>query len=171
MALVTGQRIGEICAMHEDELDDAKAVWIIPASKTKNGCRHSVPLTDLALEIIAEARRGAINGRMFPTFNSVKLGHALQAARPRLPVGDWRAHDLRRTVCTHLAMAGVSSVTIGAVCNHLTATKSGTTLQTYIQYDFAREKREALALWADRLRAIVARDVARVIPMQRSMRS
>ena len=40
LALMTGQRIGEITAMHEDELDVAKAVWIIPASKTKNDTRH-----------------------------------------------------------------------------------------------------------------------------------
>ena len=97
----------------------------------------------------------------------MKLGHALQDARPRLPVKDWTAHDLRRTVCTHLAMMAVSPVTIGAVCNHLTATKSSTTLQTYIQYDFAREKRQALELWADRLQAIVAGGHAQVIPMQR----
>jgi integrase len=59
LALVTGQRIGEICAMHEDELDVAKAVWTIPEHKTKNGRRHTVPLTAMALDIIAEARRGA----------------------------------------------------------------------------------------------------------------
>ena len=120
----------------------------------------------MALEIIAEARAGAINGRLFPTFDSVKLGHALQAARPRLPISDWAAHDLRRTVCTHLAMMAVSPVTIGAVVNHVTSTKAGTTLQTYIQYDFDREKREALELWAERLRGILAGDAARVIPLR-----
>jgi integrase len=170
LALVTGQRIGEICAMTEDELDIAKATWIIPADKTKNGCRHTVPLTAMAIEIIAEARRGAVNGRLFPTFDSVKLGHALQDARPRLPVSDWAAHDLRRTLCTHLAMMAVSPVTIGAVVNHNTATKAGVTLSTYVRYDFAKEKRQALEMWAERLSAIVAGEVATVIPMNATIR-
>jgi integrase len=170
LALVLGQRIGEVCAMHEDELDLAKAVWVIPSSKTKNAHQHTVPLTAMALELIAEARAGAICGRIFPTFTSVKLGHALQAARPRLPISDWSAHDLRRSVCTHLAMAGVSPVTIGAVVNHVTSTKSGTTLQTYIQYDVSREKRLALEMWSERLQAILAGDSAQIIPMNRNAR-
>lgn len=167
LALVTGQRIGEVCGMCEDELDVAKAVWRLPKSRTKNGQPHDVPLSDLALELIAEARGGAIAGRLFPSWDSVKLGHALQDARSRLPVAEFTAHDLRRTLCTHLAMMGVSPVTIGAVANHLTATKSSTTLQTYIAYDWSREKREALELWADRLSAIVAGDAARIIPMRK----
>ena len=32
-------------------------------------------------------------------------------------------------------------------------------------FDLSKEKREALQLWADRLEAIVAGDVAKVIPM------
>jgi integrase len=166
LALVTGQRIGEVCAMAEDELDLVTATWVIPASKTKNGCRHVVPLTEMALEIIAEARRGGINGRLFPTFDSVKLGHHLADKRPRLPVSDWTAHDLRRTVCTHLAMMGVAPVTIGAVCNHLVATKNTVTLSTYVQYDYAREKRDALELWANRLEAIVGGGGAKIVPLR-----
>ena len=63
-------------------------------------------------------------------------------------------------------MMAVSPVTIGAVVNHVTSTKAGTTLQTYIQYDFSREKREALEIWAERLQAIVGGGVAQVIPMK-----
>jgi integrase len=165
LALVTGQRIGEVCAMREDELD--VATWTIPADKTKNGSRHVVPLTPMALDLIAAARRGAINGRLFPTFDSVKLGHALQDARPRLPVKDWTAHDLRRSVATHLAMMAVSPITIGAVLNHSMVTKGGVTMGHYVRYDYAREKSEALELWAERLAAIIRGDtVADVIPMR-----
>ena len=55
LALATGQRIGEVCGMVEDELDLAKAVWTIPAERSKNGEAHTVPLSAMALELIAEA--------------------------------------------------------------------------------------------------------------------
>ena len=73
---------------------------------------------------------------------------------------------MRRTVCTNLAVMGVSPVTIGAVVNHLTSTKATTTLQTYIAYNWTREMREALQLWADRLQAILAGDSAQIIPLR-----
>ena len=65
---------------------------------------------------------------------------------------------------------GVSPLVIGAVVNHRSQTKSGVTLGTYVRYDYAKEKREALELWAERLSAIVAGDVARIIPMNRNAR-
>jgi integrase len=171
LALVTGQRIGEVTGITLDELDLPKALWNLPASRSKNGAAHTIPLSPMALDLIAEARRHAIGDRLFPGLNSMKVGQQLIRHRDRLPVSDWTAHDLRRTVCTQLATMGVSPLVIGAVVNHRTQTRSGVTLATYVRYDYAREKREALDLWADRLRAIVAGDAARVIPIQRSMRS
>ena len=155
LALVTGQRIGEITGMMEDELDLRKGIWTIPASRSKNGIQHVVPLTDMALALIKEARATAVLGRMFPGLNSVKIGQQIIRYRDRLPVSDWAAHDLRRSVCTHLAKMGVPTLHIGAVVNHRQVTKAGVTLDLYVQYDYAKEKREALELWADRLSAIV----------------
>jgi integrase len=166
LALVTGQRIGEITGMMEDELDRRKGVWTIPASRSKNGSQHVVPLTDMALSIIKEARATAVLGRLFPGLNSVKVGQQVIRYRDRLPVSDWAAHDLRRSVCTHLAKMGVPVLHIGAVANHRQVTKAGVTLSHYVQHDYAKEKREALELWADRLSAIVAGTAPKVIPMR-----
>jgi integrase len=163
LALVTGQRIGEVTGITEDELDLKKAVWNLPAARTKNGTAHSVPLSDLALGLIAEARRTAINGRLF-RLDTQRLGNLLNQKRAQLPVRDWSAHDLRRTLCTHLATLGVSPLVIGACVNHRSQTKSGITLGTYVRYDFAKEKEQALALWGDRLQGIIAG--ARVLPMR-----
>ena len=165
LALVTGQRIGEVCGMTEAELDLPKAVWTIPAERSKNGEAHTVPLSDMALELIAEARSTAINGRLINR-SSEAVAQALLYKIGRLPVTGWTAHDLRRTVCTHLAKMGVPPLHIGAVVNHRQVTKSGVTLGVYVQYDYAKEKREALSLWADRLAAIVKGESAKIIPMQ-----
>jgi integrase len=168
LALVTGQRIGEVCRMTEDELDLAKAIWTIPAERSKNGEEHAVPLSDMALERIAEARaRLAINGRLIPRSPGA-IAQALHYMRDRLPIADFTAHDLRRTMCTHLAKMGVNPLVIGACVNHRQVTKRGVTLGVYIQYDFAKEKREALGAWAERLCAIIGGGgAAKVIPMRR----
>jgi hypothetical protein len=40
------------------------------------------------------------------------------------------------------------------------------TLSVYSHYDYAREKREALELWADRLEAVVAGTGANVVRLK-----
>jgi integrase len=166
LALVTGQRIGEVCGMTESELDLPKALWNIPAERSKNGDAHTVPLSDMALEIIEEARSTAIGGRLISR-SSEAVAQALLYKIDRLPVKDWTAHDLRRTVCTHLASMGVPPLHIGAVVNHRQVTRGGVTLGVYVQYDYAKEKREALDLWADRLKGIVSGSASKVVPLRR----
>src|SRR5262249_34216378 len=93
------------------------------------------------------------------------VAQALHYKLDRLPVAAFTAHDLRRTVCTHLAKMGVPPLHIGAVANHRQVTKGGVTLGVYVQYDYAAEKRHALDMWADRIAAIVNGGGAKVIPL------
>ena len=72
-------------------------------------------------------------------------------------IGSWvadrpSAHDLRRTLATRLAGAGIPAEDISACLNH---TRAGVTARHYDLYDRAREKRKALELWD--------RQVARII--------
>ena len=120
----------------------------------------------MALAIINEARSTAVLGRLFPGLNSVKVGQQVIRYRDRLPVSDWAAHDLRRSVCTHLAKMGVPTLHIGAAVNHRQVTKAGVTSTHYVQHDYAREKRDALELWANRLAAIVGGGSAKVLNMR-----
>jgi integrase len=165
LALVTGQRIGEVCAMTKDQLDLTKNTWTIPAEVSKNGHAHTVPLSNMALELIAEAQTTSLNGRLLSRSGDA-IGHTLAYRMDKLPVTDWTAHDLRRTVCTHLAKMGFSPLVIGAVVNHRTQTKGGITLSTYVHYDYSREKRDALDAWAERLAAIVSGTAAKIVPLR-----
>ena len=159
LALVTGQRIGEVCGMTESELDRVEAVWTIPAERSKNGEAHKVPLSSMALDLIAQAK--PIGSRIINK-SANEIAQALHYKRDRLPVAEFTAHDLRRTVCTHLAKLGFSPVVIGSVVNHRQVTRQGVTLGVYVQYDYAKEKREALDLWADRLAAIIDGDAVKI---------
>ena len=40
LALVTGQRIGEVCGMTEEEIDSTKSIWTIPAEVKKRRGAH-----------------------------------------------------------------------------------------------------------------------------------
>ena len=109
-----------------DEIDLTKASWTIPADRSKNGEAHTIPLTDTALQLIAECE--PINGRLIIRLPCCyRPGPSLRAARKRkpLPVEGWTAHDLRRTACTHMAKLGVSPLHIAAVVNHRQVTKRG----------------------------------------------
>jgi integrase len=45
--------------MQWDEIDRDNAVWVVPSTRMKTGETFSVPLSDRALDILAEARRAA----------------------------------------------------------------------------------------------------------------
>ena len=80
-ALATGQRIGEIVGLSQDELDLAKATWTIPAERAKNGYEHAVPLSALALGLIRQTNP-SYNGRLFRISVVPRWADHQPAARP-----------------------------------------------------------------------------------------
>jgi integrase len=54
LRLVTAQRGGEIMSMEWSEINEDW--WTIPEGKSKNGLEHRVPLSPLAMRIIAQMR-------------------------------------------------------------------------------------------------------------------
>ena len=157
--------------MTTDEIDLKKRVWTIPASRSKNKHEHKVPLSDLAVALIKEALADAIDDRVFrlPPHRTNKYVTNYQS---KFSVRNWSAHDLRRTMCTQMVRLGVSPLIVGHVVNHRGTTKAGMTLAVYVQYDFAKEKRQALELWAERLEAIVSDGmISEVIPLHTAERA
>ncbi|MBZ9674077.1 tyrosine-type recombinase/integrase [Mesorhizobium sp. ES1-3] len=178
LCLVTAQRVGEVCGITVDELDLNAALWTIPPIRSKNKHEHAVPLSPMAIEIIrdqlADVKALAERkGRAMPAFvfpgpgaHAPVTGAAIAKAIKReeimkrgkatiLGVEPWTSHDLRRSAATHMEELGISPFIIGHVLNHVSATKASITSRVYARYDYMREKREALALWADRVTEIV----------------
>jgi integrase len=67
--IVTATRTAETLGMQWDEIDRDNAVWVVPGERMKTGEEFSVPLSDRAAEIIAEARSRA---RKEPTAGVVR---------------------------------------------------------------------------------------------------
>jgi integrase len=173
LALVTGQRIGEIVGMRRGELDLDRGLWSLPGSRTKNRSPHHVPLSGLAVETIHEALAATDSEFLFPAqdggpIDAHVVGRAISRARGRFGPAPWSAHDLRRTCLDNMARLGVAPHVIGHVANHRSITRSGVTFAHYVHHSYESEKRIALDLWADRLVAIVGGGGGAIVPMRRA---
>jgi integrase len=170
LALVTAQRIGEVTGIGAAELDlnDTAPIWIIPGERCKNGKPNRVPLSPLALKLIAEAHELASDSPcLFPSLGGGGGSidphaptRALHRARPAIGIDNIRVHDLRRTAASKMAEMGISPHTISLVLNHVTAREGTITRKVYVQYSYDREKREALNAWGARLQQIISNTAA-----------
>ena len=156
MVLVTGQRPGEVAGMRWSEIDGA--TWTVPAARRgKTEDAHSVPLTDTTLALLDEARslgsyEHVFNARARPIAREA-VAKALHRCADHFEMGEphWRPHDLRRTMRTGLAAAGVretvAEIAIGHVRQGIAA--------VYDRHQYEAEKRAALEAWERRLLRIV----------------
>lgn len=166
LALVTAQRLGEVSGIHRSELnlDGPNPVWTVPGARCKNGKMNRVPLSPLAVSLLKEAIALNENSQwVFPgalgddaPIDSHAGTKAVERARAMMKLGDFRAHDLRRTAATGMAEAGINPHTISLVLNHISARKGTITSRVYVQYSYDKEKREALMAWGTRLEEILS---------------
>ncbi|MBA4130045.1 MAG: hypothetical protein C0519_01325 [Hyphomicrobium sp.] len=172
ISLATGQRIGEVTGINRAELDlnDTAPVWTIPGERSKNREPHRVPLSPLAVALIADARKlaGEDCEWLFPCaagkFRVAASGpmdahaptKALERARDKLAVDHFRVHDLRRTAATQMGEIGVNPFAISLVLNHVSVRRGTVTGKVYNHYSYDREKRDALTAWGAHLERIVS---------------
>ena len=66
LMLITGQRKGEVIGLHIQEVDFERRVWVLPATRAKNGREHLIPLSAMALDILHQAPPNEA-GYLFPS--------------------------------------------------------------------------------------------------------
>ncbi|HMW64489.1 MAG TPA: tyrosine-type recombinase/integrase [Accumulibacter sp.] len=127
LALLTGARRANVCAMHWREIDLAAGNWRLPV--TKNGTPQTVTLCPEAVEILKARQEATAGGFVFP--GSGATGHMVEPKkgvvrvmeRAGIPYGRNEAdgvtlHDLRRTLGSWQARTGASLAIIGKSLNH-----------------------------------------------------
>lgn len=155
LILLTAQRPGEVAGMKWSEVEGEW--WVIASERTKNGRLHRVPLSPLALSILAEQPSQGSSEYVFPSNGGGKplatgaLSKAAASVREHSTLERWTPHDLRRTAATHIARLGFGA-RVGDILNH---TPRGTTRRIYDQYDYDAEKRLALNTWGDEIGRIL----------------
>ena len=91
------------------------------------------------------------------------LDASLAATGVRL--APWTLHDIRRSVATGMAELGVMPHIIEAVLNHVSGHKAGIA-GVYNRASYEREKRAALAMWADHVLADIQGRDGNVVAMR-----
>jgi integrase len=97
--ILTAARSGEILGARWDELDEAAAVWTVPARRMKAGKAHRVPLSVQAMAILAEMRVARRNDHpfVFPGQRPRKplSNMALEMTMRRFGAGEFTPHGMR----------------------------------------------------------------------------
>lgn len=161
MLMLTGQRKGEVSDLPWKEI---KAnLWTVPPERFKSKEAHLVPLTQDACAILDDLPRFKGGDYVFSTtygeapirgFSNLKIRLDRKAK-----IAPFVLHDIRRTVRTRLASLKVSDIVAEMVIGH---GKKGLG-RIYDQHKYLDEMREALDLWAHRLREIVTPPPANVV--------
>lgn len=176
LLLLTGARREEIAAGTWAEIDLDAKLWTIPATRSKNGEAHEIPLSQTAVEILEGLPRIAGKpGFVFTTTGQSSVSGFSKAKRAidsavieirqedrgenGIATPHWTLHDLRRTVATNLQQLGVRLEVTEAVLNHTSGSRAGI-VGVYQRYKYTAEKRQALDAWARRLEAIVGEATA-----------
>lgn len=114
LLILTGQREREVAEAQRTEIAADKKLWTIPAARMKGGRAHENPLAPMAFaefEALPEFGGGPF---VFTTTNGTKPVNGFSKCKARLDalsgVTDWKIHDLRRTMRTHLSALPVEDL-------------------------------------------------------------
>ncbi len=112
-AIETGMRRGEILSMRWDHVDVERRSVLIPT--TKNGHARTIPLSRLAVTILADLPR--TGDRVFPVSgNAVRLawGRAVKKAG----IDDLHFHDLRHEAISRFFELGLTAPEVALISGH-----------------------------------------------------
>jgi integrase len=154
MLILTGQREREVADASWPEINFEKALWTIPTARMKGGRAHEVPLSPTAVALLESLPRW--NGDfVFTTTGGQKPINGFSKAKARIDklsgVTDWKIHDLRRSMRTHLSALPVQDLVRELVIAHA---RPGLH-KVYDQHSYQLEKQQCLELWEKRLLGIV----------------
>ncbi len=192
--LVTAQRRGELAAAEWSHVDlQDKKLWTIPASNSKNGKEHRVPLSQIAIKLFEQLKRLAGKSRFVmpspqtikpaatpsvPSENPVEtssppdsdkhiteraITKAVERHVTKIGMTHWTPHDLRRTASTQLAKLGVLPHIKEKILNHALPEM----MAVYDQHDYMDERRAALQQLADKILKLPKTDDAVLEKMDR----
>jgi integrase len=186
--ILTALRLNEVADAAWSEFDIPGGVWIIPESRMKGrpgrARPHAVPLTDDMLALFEKlphySRGDYVFSTMFgatPVWMTTKVKDridtrilrtlkALARCRGEDPstvkLAHWTNHDIRRTVRSNFSRLKIAEEVREALMAHARPGLKG----VYDLHDYLDGKREALELWAARLRAIAVPSPANVVPLR-----
>jgi integrase len=122
---------------------------------TKNGQDLVVPLVPAMFGLLPKERSGKVWPCSGDSTSNVK--ERIDAEVERLAgraIPEWRLHDLRTTIGSHLDTFGTADAVIEKILCHKEPNRAK---RTYRRYGFFQEKKAALQQWSDLLDTLVAK--------------
>jgi integrase len=168
--LATAQRKGEVFGARWSDIDLETGWWTIPATQAKNKLSHRVPLSPLAIEILAERQR-QIDAHLAQhpyakkqplIFAKVRCKRQQRYAFSAFAaIPNFRGHDLRRTAASFMTGSGISRLVVAKILNHVETSVTA----VYDRHSYDPEKKIALDQWARQLNGILHEEQpANVLP-------
>jgi integrase len=155
LLILTGCRRSEIGGLMWSDINFVSAVLTIPGERIKNGRTFEITLPSPALDILRAVPRregrAYVFGTSGPGFTPWSVATAALRRQIDPPLEAWTLHDLRRTFRTGVGRLGVQPHICEMLINHV----KGGVEAVYDRGRYEREKRAALALWADHVLAVV----------------
>ena len=173
LLLLTGARLNEIGGARRGEIDSDKKILTVPPERFKSKVAHVIPLSEKAFEILESLPQFDGGDYLF----SFKLGkspiHSFSVGKDRLdelvakelgkaPDSPFTIHDLRRTVRTRLSALKVDH----RIAEMVTGDGKKGLDRVYDQHKFLDEMRDALELWAGKIRDLTEPPPKNVVKMK-----
>jgi integrase len=175
LLILTGARRQEIGGLRWEEIFGDKIE--LSGSRTKVGEAHTIPLSTVALDVIATLPRIGNSAYLFTTTGKTPvsgwtrskelLDKAIIELNDGRALSDWRLHDLRRTVATGLQRLGVGLQVTEAVLGHVGGSRAGI-VGVYQRHEYAEEKKAALEAWGLFVQDMLTEVPAKVMAMRRA---
>jgi integrase len=167
LLISTGCRRSEIGDLAWSEFDDPEqpTIWTLPASRSKNGRAHTLPVTPTMRRIIAGVPRLASRDQLFGTRSHgfTRWAAAKLELDARCGLVNWVVHDIRRSVASRLGDLNTPPHIIEQILNHQSGHRRGVA-GIYNRSVYANEVRAALLMWEDHIRALVDGGERKVVP-------
>ena len=156
---LTGWRTGEALGVHWDHINFETGEVELPSTKTGRDVRS---VGDLALKLLADMPRVHGEPRIFPVAYPT-LRRRFKAVLRTAGIDNCRLHDLRRTVATEAAGAGISVLLLRDLLGHKT---------TAMANRYARRAGSALVDAQDasaaRMAAMMRGEAGEVVPLRKA---
>jgi len=155
LALLTAARKSELLNLAWSELDLDRSLWTLPATRSKTGQEHLIPLSPTAVTLL---RSLPVDSRSEFVFTGGRIGRAVAnpqkwivRIRERAKLVDFRFHDLRRTAASGMTAIGVDRLTVSKILNHA----EGGVTKVYDRHSYDKEKRAAIIKWDRHLQRLL----------------
>ena len=163
LLLITGQRRDQVFGLRWTEIDLARAEWVTPSGRMKSGREHFVPLSDMAVDLLAGLER---QGEFIFSTDGTAPFSGFSKAKSSLDkaceVTAWRLHDLRRTAAVLLQRGGAAPFLVEVIQGRISGSFRGAA-GVYQRYSYADEKRVALNKLSDEVNRLAHDNVSKIV--------